>query len=31
MYRIKPYKKLSLLDSKKMFIFAKSFKKIWWN
>ena len=23
LYRIKPYKKLSLLDSKKMFIFAK--------
>ena len=31
LYRMKPYKKLSLLDSKKMFILAKSYKKIWWN
>ena len=29
LYRMKPYKKLSLLDSKKMFILAKSYKKIW--
>ena len=31
LYRMKPYKKLSLLDSKKMFILTESYKKIWWN